>query len=489
MNQIPDVPIINQECRLLFPFHHYFNDLAEAEGIAKWKPWLKRLDGDDKLEAYDRTLYFQPFVRKMLFPEMDPPMQSHSTRHLAFMPDNRLYSSDFELQPMSNDKAPDGEVFKGSISWIDVYLFHDKMGILVININPECPSLHQLADFLRTARMVLPPYVGFNLPRLSLANFPFEQNINSMNDLINYLLKPMIDPLSIGGKNGNDYTKTPIGKEEGERCWTFTYAQVCDDEHIGNNKTEIPELEMRDLWLYEIGTVTPIRDGYIPANEHIAKIINENRMSVWDSWRGIALRDTITFLEFSDSTKTDKTFFFNNATKDYFFLYIYCLYQKVELLKLQNNLIEAGEISDKKERLHGLLGQLVEFRNHFWFAEVTRKALGGELYRKYQHGLETPILYEYVSSEIHDLYAYFCSVANEEQLNQNRKLNKTIGIIAAVIGIPTMFIGFLGINLRDYNSSEGLSLSGAFVLVLGSIIFGAGVAFLLKWIGDRKVKG
>jgi len=160
-------------------------------------------------------------------------------------------------------------------------------------------------------------------------------------------------------------------------------------------------------------------------------------------------------------------------------------------LKLQNYLIDAGTDGDaRRQQLEKMLSSFAEFRNRFWFAEVTRKVQGGELYRKFQQGLETPVLYEFVSSEMQDLYTFFCTVSNRERAEQDkrlaeaeavrdRKLNKRISFIAALFGLPSLIIGFLGINLKDITATDGVSLLSALLLAGGSLLLGFALGFVI----------
>jgi hypothetical protein len=61
------------------------------------------------------------------------------------------------------------------------------------------------------------------------------------------------------------------------------------------------------------------------------------------------------------------------------------------------NLSEARALTDA----------FVMFRNHYWFAEVTLKPQGAEIYRRFQHGLDALSLYEAVSDEVRELEGYY----------------------------------------------------------------------------------
>ena len=47
------------------------------------------------------------------------------------------------------------------------------------------------------------------------------------------------------------------------------------------------------------------------------------------------------------------------------------------------------------------------FRNQFWFSEVTRKPMGGDLYRTLHQGLEAPALYQMVTTSVKEAQEYY----------------------------------------------------------------------------------
>ena len=228
MEKSPDVSILNNFCHFLFPFYHRFSDLSKADNLDNWQKWQKRLDKTEIGYARDSTLYFQPFVRQMLFPEFccrdQADMKPYRTRHITFMMDNHAFSSDFDMQTISPNGIPDGRPYKGKIHWVDTYLFPEQIGILVmaISFSEEDITLHQLADRLWATRIVLPPFAGFNLPRLNLSNTLGDRKIEYLRDFIDRLIEPLIDIQFLGGKEGDTYTQTPVGEEEGERCYIHT---------------------------------------------------------------------------------------------------------------------------------------------------------------------------------------------------------------------------------------------------------------------------
>ncbi len=492
MNKIPDISISDSECVILFPFQHRFLVLKQSEKVENWKNWFIRLNSNEKKDVYDSLLQFQPYIRELLFPEMNPPMIPQNTRHLTFMLGNEPFSSDFALQIYKKNGEPRWDTFEGHISFIDAYLFDNKEGLLVISMNPKSNSLHQLVAFLQTLKVFTPSQDGLSLPYLNLSVFPNSKKIASMKDFIGFLLENIVDTESFEGSNGKKYIDTSIGKEESERCHTFVYTKIWDNQNIRNDKADSSDLKIKDLWLFKIGMMTYDENEKTLIDEYIKKMVEEHRIGLWELCQGIVSNNNVAFLEFANNADSNGTSLQDSIKREYFFLYIYCICQKIGLLRLQDNFSGACQPDDGYEEykinLEKLLIQMTEFQDHFWFTNVTKDIVGEEIYRKYQCGLGTKMLYECVNEKIDNLHKFYLTLTNKIQLNHSYKLNRTIWIISAILGIPILFVGFLNMNIRDYTSKEGLSLGSAILLLFSFIVLGMGVAFLINWRNSKKIR-
>jgi hypothetical protein len=121
----------------------------------------------------------------------------------------------------------------------------------------------------------------------------------------------------------------------------------------------------------------------------------------------MALHDNVLFLGTVPTYFTRNTLR-RNVENDYFNLYLLTSYQKMRLSFM------SGELMRRDRDLHrnlsdarALSDAFVMFRNHYWFAEVTLKPQGAELYRRFQRGLDALSLYESVRDEVHELQDYY----------------------------------------------------------------------------------
>ena len=98
----------------------------------------------------------------------------------------------------------------------------------------------------------------------------------------------------------------------------------------------------------------------------------------------------------------------HSIENDYLPLYLYTLYQKFQLLAFSNDLMrEVAQVDSRLSGARALLRRFVAFRSQYWFSEVTRKPMGGDLYRTMLHGLEAPALYELVTASVKEAQEYY----------------------------------------------------------------------------------
>src|SRR5688572_22208410 len=108
----------------------------------------------------------------------------------------------------------------------------------------------------------------------------------------------------------------------------------------------------------------------------------------------MALHDNVLFLG-TVTTRFTQGAFAHNVEYDYFHLYLLTLYQKMRLSWLSGELMRRGaDLHTQLSEARALWDAFVMFRNHYWFAEVTLKPQGTELYRRVQRGLDVLSVYE-----------------------------------------------------------------------------------------------
>src|SRR5438876_11115897 len=101
---------------------------------------------------------------------------------------------------------------------------------------------------------------------------------------------------------------------------------------------------------------------------------------------------------------------------------------------------KVAQVGGDLKGAQALLRRFVNFRNQFWFNEVTRKPVGGDLYRQLQQGLEVNELYQMVTDSVKEAKEYY-----QEQWDRRVKLlydllSFVLGPVVATITAGGLFL-------------------------------------------------
>jgi Mg2+ and Co2+ transporter CorA len=110
------------------------------------------------------------------------------------------------------------------------------------------------------------------------------------------------------------------------------------------------------------------------------------------------------------------------------------------------------------------MDRFMDFRNKYWFNEVTRKPLGGELYRKFQEGLESKSLYEMVSTQVKDLKEYY-----EER--RQRRISALLNFFTFVFLPLSAVIGVFGMSFFNSGSWKAFIITSTIVGVISFVLW------------------
>jgi hypothetical protein len=457
-----DPELLNHFSVLIYPFLHGLtagSRDARLKALAEcWDPWWTRLTEAEAAEALDGSGFFLPYVQGLLFPETaclhgEPPgpryarwvarvrgwaerglgpfarrLPAGSVLRLTCRPDLRAALTEFTVARRRAAGADDADL-AGRLDWVDAMLFPSGVGFLLLRarLAGEHPRLGQLIALNAALRLVLPPTLSWDLPRL---RFRPPVGDLSMRDLLNFLTRGLVE-----GHEAPEagYADSEAGRAYGERCHVFSYACV----HLGEvDRAALPAgafADGEDRLLYEYAACIGLGESvanpvWVPAPEQAERVGRENRLAMWRCWRGMALKESCVFLGTED-LGFNRRALPHNAEHDYLPLYLYTLYQKYRLLTFADGLMR--EVAQAEGHLRGaraLLRRFVAFRNRFWFSEVTRRPLGGDLYRLLQQALEVPRLYDMVTTSVKEAKEYY-----EERWDRQVRLVVTV---AGLVGGP-----------------------------------------------------
>lgn len=227
-----------------------------------------------------------------------------------------------------------------------------------------------------------------------------------------------------------------------------------------------------DRLLYELATglrwgEAVTRQDRVPATEALEPWLAAHYLHYWRAWRGSAFRDSVAFLQ-TEVDLAGQGALSGEIERSYLPLYLYTLYQNHQLLAFANELTArtemvapagdratAGDGTRLPARLREwwrqrdtlrrslrearqLATRFVAFRNRYWFNEVTRRAPGHELYRKFQQALEVPELYELVSAEVTAIREYYESKQDRRTAALINWFTFVFTPLSAVMGLFSM---------------------------------------------------
>ena len=305
------------------------------------------------------------------------------------------------------------------LDWIDALLFPSGLGFLILKVRlaEEAAPLSRLIALNAALRMVHPPRLSWSLPTL---RFPGGEEVRTC-DLMNFLTAGLTEPLRDAdalsrpverSPDETAYTDSEAGRAYGEQLQLLSYACV----HLtGLGPDELPAGAFacgEDRVLYEFAACHHLGDTvhnalWAPSPEQAQRVTRENRLAMWRCWKAMVLKESCVFLAVEDLGFNRKSLP-HTTENDYLPLYLYTLYQKFQLLAFSNDLMsEVARVSGRLSGARALLRRFVAFRNQYWFSEVTRKPMGGDLYRTLHQGLEAPALYQMVTTSVKEAQEYY----------------------------------------------------------------------------------
>jgi hypothetical protein len=519
-----DLKLINHFSVLIYPFLHDIKDWnwqARMESLApRWAPWWSRLTDEELAMALDDSCFFLPYIRGQLFPETAR-LQSEQlgegyagwSRILRSWLGKGLGAFSQELGPGSvhrltcqaplraalgeftliqhreiNGQVAEHEEVPARLDWLDALLFPSGIGFLMfkVRVREESPRLSKLIDLNSYLRTILPPNLSWTLPTLHFAGAAQPMRMaNLVNLAVEGLASKRDGPLTDGVaelRSGafsptRPYTETEPGQAYGERCQTLAYACIHLSEADREKLPSGPFPTVEERILFEVGTCIGLGNTinspmWAPAPEYAQRLAKENSMAVWRCWRAMGLRDSFVFLATEDLGFTRRSLP-HNIENDYLPLYLYTLYQKFQLYVFSNDFMtEVAQVRRNLSGVRALMDRFVNFRNQFWFNEITRKPLGGELYHTMQQGLEVQGLYQLVTTSVKEARDYF------QQLN-DRLIQRTMMLVGLVFGPLAILFGALRVFLQGDTPPL---VKGLLLTLIGSAAI---VAFIL-WYRKRR---
>jgi len=178
--------------------------------------------------------------------------------------------------------------------------------------------------------------------------------------------------------------------------------------------------------------------------EYIRGLFDDSGIEIWEYWRGIALKDTLTFLSRAEDNTCRNNDNLDQAERNYHFLYIYSYHSSMRLSQISDELIDADLTNWRKARQ--LCDRFNRFRNQYWFNSITVDFQGVELVKQINAGLGLEDHFEMVASEIGDITSFV-----EDKVSKGKE---TLIASSLVLLYPFFFL-IDGLGLTDFINSFG----------------------------------
>jgi hypothetical protein len=485
-----DPELLDHYSVLVYPFRHRAvgrqRNVRLGELDSRWAPWASRFTEHDLAATLEATAFFLPYVRGLLYPDVvrlreATPCEDHghwarllsawsaagTNAYVVDLPASgvvrltlrngllRLLQEFTIFRPPSPVRTREIDELYAHCSWIDAVLFPSGLGFLLLHVrlNDEQPRLSSLVQLNGALRYVHPLTRSVPMPVLRLAN----GHEMTVRDLMNYLTQGLAGPWNIPEEergilatprcdlDGHPYTDSETGRSYGERCYVLSYGCI---DLAKSSAEELPcgaFASPVDRILFEYSTSIGLGESvnnpvWVPSPDQAARISRDHRLSLWNCWTGMVLKESLVFLGTEDLGFTRRSLP-RHVENDYLPLYLLTIYQKLQLFTFATDMMH--EVAHSCGHLRGaraLQERFVTFRSQYWFSEVTRKPQGGELYRTFQRGLEVQNSYDMVTSSIKDVKDYYESVwARQVQLCKDALTYG--GPVTMALGAARMIIG------------------------------------------------
>jgi hypothetical protein len=249
-----------------------------------------------------------------------------------------------------------------------------------------------------------------------------------------------------------------------------------------------------DGWLWAAASATPLQQFCPdPEDPHVL----DGLVYLSSSWRALVLRDGIGFAGLVPDSGDKASFFAWGET------YVRTLYTDVALLAalerdaldgFANRLAHIGNRFEKSPEFRSLVNEVTEFRNIFWWENVTRHGNANSILEQLHAAHRTPQLFARVVSDLDafrqqvEAQALEKSVqVQEAEENRSRRFEHAASIAAIAITVPLLVFTALVLPIHGL-TGQGHELSGWLVMAIGigSMLIGAIVgAAGGRWISRR----
>lgn len=360
----------------------------------KYKEYIIKMlkDKNCKLKIFEKEKdfkmykYFLPNIRDLLFSSF-----SYGNRKLkqleklpietraAILNDCQCNIFEYTLDQDIQAKVDDEKGIYFSIRKIDIICF--KTGICFICIKTSLNDIKEFNDVLNFNYK----FKDIHSQTSKLDNF---DNIHIQTDSFSNM-ETFGDFLKKVTGSNNRISDININTES-----FLTYSYVCIDQESWNNTNDFDNVK-HDFIKYT---------NNLPADNSVN--YEEDSINVFSKWKyaKIGLTKSSICLFASSNDINNYTILPDEYEKQYFYTYIFNLYKKIYLKKLENKLKSNNKTKNIKHNF-------IEFTKQFWVKEITEDEIGTKLNNKIHDVFELDSLYK----EIEYKYEVICKEVNSKK--------------------------------------------------------------------------
>lgn len=235
---------------------------------------------------------------------------------------------------------------------------------------------------------------------------------------------------------------------------------------IAELNESIRQKEQNEL-LFETGTLAPIgsyavQNAQSSSPEYFNTIMEKNKISIFNGWKGLALLDTFTIIGYDVPP-----FLWKNWQADYFeMIYMHSIFLKFYLYR--TNLFFRKKVC----KLSKLMEEFVEFERSYYFNKISYNFLPLEIRKALDSGLE-------INEEKEQLYHLIEQENEVQEKRSDRKMNNLLFFLTCLTIFSTVWdTSCLFDRLYPYETVIGSSILGYrfvvsafFALILLVILF------------------
>lgn len=460
-------PILSQHL-FLFPFvvtckeKSKFDRKDTQELLVKKDGWKESKFAPSK--NFSEYVYFHKYVRESAF--NDESKTSFSD----------YYQKDCSAGDRLNIYYSPDKCYELQLEYLSLHIFETGIGILTIQVqNCDYPGLEDVLKINDLARRIYPPYLCDDKPDKP----PRGSAI------------PYKAVLSLGGTTVTEPFQGPYVTDGGELIIGAHIRSILGEYFLDQYKAEpVIDDRMYTLCWYGNDELSGALNSrrrhhyayedsddwyrfvYVDSGDSCCKNIDMRRelisRSTYARWVEYGTLYGISRYSFVALTNSTADFIRNHMQRQYYQMAVFLLAQRASAISFASRISSiSSEIDDLNgktveidgiaENVRKLQGDFIGFVNRIWFEEVTPQEQGIELFAIAQSQMKLKEQIAELKEEMKELFEYVEMQYEKKQTENDRELNKVIGLLTkvSVIFLPlSLFSGLWGMNVLNYNSEK-----------------------------------